>query len=149
MTLGLTAEGGALFGDASRFPFERFWMGGVQFGRALRGYEETTITPQGYVPRCSGGANCPSLEERFGDAFLRLSAEYAIRFNDNLSVSAFYDAGGIWREPSQINPTRLLRGAGLGAMLVTPFGPLGLDWAYGFDKDRPGWQLHFKFGQGF
>jgi outer membrane protein insertion porin family len=149
MTLGLTAEGGALFGDASRFPFERFWMGGVQFGRSLRGYDETTITPQGYVERCSGSANCPALEDRFGDSFLRLSAEYAIRFNDNLSISAFYDAGGVWREPTEINPTRLLRGAGLGAMLVTPFGPLGLDWAYGFDKDRPGWQLHFKFGQGF
>lgn len=149
MTLGLTAEGGALFGNAARFPFERFWMGGVQFGRPLRGYDETTVTPRGYVPRCSGGANCPSLEDRFGDAFLRLSAEYAIRFNDNLSISTFYDAGGIWREPSEINPTRLLRGAGIGAMLVTPFGPIGLDWAYGFDRDRPGWQLHFKFGQGF
>ena len=33
--------------------------------------------------------------------------------------------------------------------LVTPFGPLGLDYAYGFDKRPPGWQLHFKFGQGF
>ena len=149
MTLGLSAEGGALFGNASRFPFERFWMGGVQFGRPLRGYDETTITPEGYVPRCSSGAACPALEDRFGDAFLRLSGEYAIRFNDNLSVSAFYDAGGVWREPTEINPTRLLRGAGIGAMLVTPFGPLGLDWAYGFDKDRPGWQLHFKFGQGF
>ena len=149
MTLGLIAEGGALFGNAERFPFERFWMGGVQFGRTLRGYDETTVTPQGYVPRCSGSANCPSLESRFGDSFMRMSAEYAIRFNDNLSVSAFYDAGGVWREPAEINPMRLLRGAGFGAMLVTPFGPLGLDWAYGFDKDRPGWQLHFKFGQGF
>ena len=147
--LGLTAEGGALFGDASRFPFERFWMGGVQFGRSLRGYDETTITPEGYVERCSGSANCPALEDRFGDSFLRLSAETAIRFNDNLSISAFYDAGSVWREPAEINPTRLLRGAGFGAMLVTPFGPLGLDWAYGFDKTRPGWQLHFKFGQGF
>ena len=149
MTLGLTAEGGGLFGNASAFPFERFWMGGVQFGRPLRGYDETTITPEGYIPRCSSGPGCPPLEERFGDAYLRMSAEWAIRFNDNLSVSAFYDAGGIWREPTEINPTRLLRGAGVGAMLVTPFGPLGLDWAYGFDKDRPGWQLHFKFGQGF
>ena len=43
----------------------------------------------------------------------------------------------------------MLRGAGVGVMLVTPFGPLGLDYAYGFDKDVPGWQLHFKFGQGF
>ena len=149
-TLGLQAEAGALFGDASRFPFERFWMGGVQFGRPLRGYEETTVTPQGYLARCNAGSlNCPELEERFGDAFLRLSAEYAIRFNDNLSVSAFYDAGSVWRTPAELNPTRLLRGAGVGVMLVTPFGPLGLDYAYGFDKDRPGWQLHFKFGQGF
>ena len=148
-TLGLQAEAGALFGDASRFPFERFWMGGVQFGRPLRGYEETTVTPQGYLGRCSAGtANCPPLETRFGDSYLRLSAEYAIRFNDNLSVSAFYDAGSVWRRPAEINPTRLLRGAGVGVMLVTPFGPLGLDYAYGFDKDRPGWQLHFKFGQG-
>ncbi len=144
-TLGLSAEGGALFGDASRFPFERFWMGGVQFGHPLRGYEETTITPRGYFNR---SATIP-LEERFGDAFLRLSAEYAIRFNDNLSISAFYDAGNVWRYPAEINPTRLFRGAGLGAMLVTPFGPIGLDYAYGFDKTKPGWQLHFKFGQGF
>jgi len=146
MTLGLSAEGGALFGDASRFPFERFFMGGVQFGRPLRGYDETTITPIGYVPESDD--NVP-LQQRFGDAYLRLSAEYAIRFNDNLSVSAFYDAGSVWREPTEFNPTRLFRGAGLGVQLVTPFGPIGLDYAYGFDKTNPGWQLHFKFGQGF
>ena len=149
-TLGVSAEAGALMGDASRFPFERFWMGGVQFGRPLRGYEETTVTPLGYLPRCDGSdPNCPTLEQRIGDSYLRLTAEYAIRFNDNLSVQAFYDAGSVWRSPSQINPTRMLRGAGVGVMLVTPFGPLGLDYAYGFDKDVPGWQLHFKFGQGF
>jgi outer membrane protein insertion porin family len=144
--LGLSAEGGAIFGAESsleRFPFERFWMGGVQFGRPLRGYEETTITPTGY--HRSGTV---PLEERFGDAYMRLSAEYAVRVNDNLSLSAFYDAGSVWRRPSDVNPTRLLRGAGVGAVLVTPFGPLGLDYAYGFDKDEPGWQLHFKMGSG-
>jgi outer membrane protein insertion porin family len=142
-SLGLSAEVGTLFGDAERFPFERYWMGGVQFGRPLRGYDETTITPRGYFRR---GAPGIGLEDRFGDAYLRLSAEYAVRFNDNISVSAFYDAGNIWRAPSQINPMRLARGAGLGVMLMTPFGPLGLDYAYGFDKDVPGWQLHFKMG---
>lgn len=145
-TLGLGMEAGALFGDASRFPFDRFWMGGVQFGRPLRGYEETTVTPRGFIPR--GAVGVP-LEQRFGDAYLRLSAEYAVRFTDNISVNAFYDAGNVWRNPAEMNPTRLMRGAGVGLMLVTPFGPLGLDYAYGFDKDQPGWQLHFKFGQGF
>jgi outer membrane protein insertion porin family len=144
-TLGLSLEAGAIVGDASRFPFERFWMGGVQFGKALRGYDETTITPRGYIPR---EADVP-LDVRFGDAYLRMSAEYALRVNDNISLNAFYDAGNVWNSFSEVNPTRLARGAGVGITLVTPFGPLGLDYAYGFDRRPPSWQLHFKFGQGF
>ena len=150
-TLGMTAEGGAIVGNAERFPFDRFWMGGVQFGRPLRGYDETTITPIGYRPRCTfGESGCNiRLEDRLGDAYLRLSSEFGMRFNNNISLSLFYDAGNTFRSASEINPTKLLRGAGIGAMVVTPFGPLGLDYAYGFDKDRPSWQLHFKFGQGY
>lgn len=141
--LGLSVEGGVLFGDASRFPFERFWMGGTQFGTSLRGYEENTITPIGYFSRNS---SLIDLEDRFGDAYVRISGEYAVRFNDNISASAFYDAGNLWREPGQIDPVRLFRGAGVGLMVVTPFGPIGLDYAYGFDRTVPGWQLHFKLG---
>ena len=143
-TIGLSADAGVLMGDPARFPFERFWMGGVQFGNPLRGYEETTITPRGYIDRNQPGV---ALTSRFGDAFMRLSGEFAMRFNDNLSLGVFYDAGNVWNEPSEIDPTRLFRGAGVGLMLVTPFGPIGLDYAYGFDKTVPGWQLHFKFGQ--
>ncbi|MFO7893536.1 MAG: outer membrane protein assembly factor BamA [Longimicrobiales bacterium] len=142
--LGITAEAGAIFGDASNFPFERFWMGGVQFGQSLRGYDETAITPLGFIPK---GAPGVQLSQRLGNAYVKLTAEYAIRFGDRVSVSAFGDAGNIWREPTAINSTRLFRGAGIGVQLVTPFGPLGLDYAYGFDKTAPGWQLHFRFGQ--
>lgn len=144
--LGITADAGAVFGDASRFPFERFWMGGVQFGKPLRGYDETTITPNGYFDRDD---NSIGLADRMGDAYLRLSAEYAVRFNDNISLSLFYDAGNVWRRAVELNPTRLYRSAGIGLTLVTPFGPMGLDYAYGFDRTDPGWKLHFKFGQGF
>jgi len=144
--LGLSAKGGAVLGNAERFPFDRFWMGGVQFGQRLRGYDETTVTPLGYRPRGGGGV---ADVERLGDAFVLLSAEYAIRFNDNLGLSLFYDAGNVWTTPVQVDPSRLFRGAGIGVQLVTPFGPLGLDYAYGFDKDVPGWQLHFRLGPGF
>ncbi len=150
--LGLSAKAGAIFGDASLFPFERFWMGGVQFGESLRGYSETEITPGGYAPRTRGTSEPGWVPagERYGDAYLKLGAEYAVRFNDNLSLSLFYDAGNIWNNVQQIDPTRLFRGAGVGLTLVTPFGPLGLDFAYGFDKFKPGWEFHFKFGgQGF
>lgn len=151
--LGLSVRAGALFGDASRFPFESFWLGGVQFGQPLRGYDETTITPFGYYPERSGRI---AQVDRTGNAYMSATAEYNIVFGSNIGVSAFYDAGNIWQGPGDLNTSRLFRGAGFGVQLVTPFGPLGLDYAYGFDKldlatgrPAPGWQLHFKMGPNF
>ncbi len=151
--LGLTLRGGALFGDASRFPFESFWLGGVQFGQPLRGYGETSITPLGYFPERS--LAIPQVD-RTGNAYYSATAEYAVVFGSNIGLSAFYDAGNIWQGPGDLDTSRLYRGAGIGVQLVTPFGPLGLDYAYGFDKvdlstgqPAPGWQLHFKMGPNF
>jgi outer membrane protein insertion porin family len=72
-----------------------------------------------------------------------------------LYLSSFFDAGNLWARARDFNPTRLFRGAGFGAALVTPLGPLGLDLGYGFDRvdaagvRTPAWQVHFKFGQFF
>ena len=146
MALGLTLRTGAVFGNADAFPFDRFWMGGVQFGQNLRGYDETAITPLGFFPeRAEGIADI----DRLGNAFFSFTAEYAIRVASQVSGSFFYDGGNVWRNPADIDPTRLFRGAGFGIQIVTPFGPLGLDYAYGFDKTAPGWQLHFRMGPGF
>ena len=151
--LGLNVRAGALFGDASRFPFESFWLGGVQFGESLRGYDETSITPFGYFPERNAAI---SQVDRTGNAYLSATAEYTAVFGSNIGVSMFYDAGNIWQGPGDLNTSRLYRGAGFGVQLVTPFGPLGLDYAYGFDKvdlatgrPAPGWQLHFKMGPNF
>ena len=144
-TLGLRARAGVITGDAEAFPFERFWVGGVQFGEPLRGYEETTITPFGYRAENASGVRDI---DRLGDAFVTIGAEYALRVSTTISISAFYDAGNVWAHPNEIDPSRLFRGAGLGLQLVTPFGPFGLDYAYGFDKDEPGWQLHFRMSGG-
>ncbi len=141
--LGLTSRMGAVVGSADNFPFDRFWMGGVQFGEQLRGYEETTITPLGYFDR---GSRAVADIDRLGQAFMVLGLEYAVRLNDNISVSSFYEAGNVWRNVRDVDPTRMFRGAGLGVLLVTPFGPIGIDYAYGFDKPVPGWQLHFRMG---
>ena len=144
--LGLTLRGGAVFGDAGAFPLDRLWMGGVQFGQQLRGYDETTITPLGLYPRRS---NDITDIDRLGDAFFSFTAEYAIRLSDQIGLGLFYDAGSVWRDPSEFNPQSLYRGAGVGMQIVTPFGPIGLDYAYGFDKAVPGWKLHFRMGPGF
>jgi len=143
--LGTSLRFGALKGNSDPFPFDRFWMGGVQFGESLRGYDETTITPRGYFED-------RSLEiydiERMGQAFISATAEIAMRLGSQMSASLFVDAGNVWNSFQKINPARLYRGAGLGLQIVTPFGPIGLDYAYGFDKIEPGWQLHFRLGPG-
>jgi outer membrane protein insertion porin family len=146
MTVGLQARAGAVFGDATPFPFDRFFMGGTQFGQTLRGYDETEITPLGYIPRNAVGI---ASGERLGDAFLLLTGEYAVRFTDNISISLFADAGNVWNRVGDMDPSRLFRSAGAGVTIVTPFGPLGLDYAYGFDRTEPGWKFHFKLGQVF
>lgn len=143
-TFGFQARVGTVFGDASRFPLERFFLGGTQFGQVLRGYEESTVTPLGYFDRNN---TLVSSNDRLGDAFLVLTGEYALRLSDAISTSVFAEAGNIWSHSSGINPSRLFRSAGIGATVVTPFGPLGLDLAYGFDRDPAGWKFHFKINQ--
>jgi len=70
-------------------------------------------------------------------------------------ANLFYDAGNVYATARQFDPTRLFRGAGIGVSTITPLGPLGLDYGYGFDRlDRQGrpapkWQLHFRLGQLF
>jgi outer membrane protein insertion porin family len=152
LSLGLSARAGALYGDPGGFALtQKFALGGVQYGEPLRGYEEFSITPYGYNANTSQQNASPL---SFGNAFYTSSAELGLRFNQQFYVDAFYDAGNIWARPQDFNPTRLFRGAGVGASVVTPLGPLGLDWGYGFDRvvngvKAPKWILHFKLGQLF
>jgi outer membrane protein insertion porin family len=150
---GLTARAGAVFGDVGPFLFsQKFALGGTQFGEMLRGYDEFSITPQGYV---LGTSNFSARRESFGNAFFTTTAEVGLRLNQQFYTNIFFDAGNIWDQPGEFDPTRLFRGAGVGVALITPLGPLGLDWAYGFDRldltgnPDPKWQLHFRLGNIF
>lgn len=150
---GLTNKFGMVFGDPGPFfVYQSFSLGGVQYGEQLRGYEEFSITPNGYIGE-TGSFNAQ--QASFGSAFFTTSAELGLRLSPQLYLSSFFDAGNLWARARDFNPTRLFRGAGVGAALVTPLGPLGLDVAYGFDRidafgnKTPQWQVHFKFGQFF
>jgi outer membrane protein insertion porin family len=152
LVFGLGARAGALFGDAGPFfVSQAFSLGGVQYGESLRGYEEFSITPRGFQPNDQFNAQRSS----FGNAFFKTSAELGLRVSQQLYFDAFYDAGNLYERPRDFDPTRLFRGAGFGASLVTPLGPLGIDLGYGFDRvdasgrRDPKWQVHFKFGQIF
>ena len=152
LVTGLTLKAGAIFGNPGPFIYQRFSVGGVQYGQQLRGYEEFSITPKGFLGTTQ---QTNASAESFGNAFMTTSAELGLRISQQLYISSFFDAGNLWDRPRDFNPTRLFRGAGFGAALVTPLGPLGLDLGYGFDRvdaqgrKDPKWQVHFKFGQFF
>jgi outer membrane protein insertion porin family len=142
-----------VFGNSGPFfSSQEFALGGVQYGEPLRGYPEFSITPLGFNPSTSTNN---AVRQSFGNAFFSATAEVGLRISSQFYLDAFYDAGNLWQHPRDINPTRLYRGAGIGASVISPLGPLGLDWAYGFDRidtfgrPDPKWQLHFKLGQFF
>ncbi len=150
---GVSQKSGFVFGDPGPFfSSQAFALGGVQYGEALRGYPEFSITPDGF--NASTGTN-NAVRQSFGNAFFTTNAEIGFRISSQFYVNTFVEAGNIWARPRQFNPTRLFRGAGVGASAVTPLGPLGLDWAYGFDRvdasgnPAPRWMVHFRLGQFF
>ena len=149
LVLALSTKAGFVFGNAGPFFDQLYTMGGTQYGIPLRGYDEFSITPQGFNPQASTGGVPRSA---FGRSYFASTAEFGLRFSQSIYASFFYDVGNVWAAPSDFNPTRLFRGAGFGVALVTPLGPLGLDLGYGFDRvnsaglPAPGWKLHFKIG---
>jgi outer membrane protein insertion porin family len=150
--LGLTAKSGFIFGDAGPFYTELYSMGGVQFGIPLRGYDEFSITPNGFDPTASSNQ---ASADAFGKSYAAFTVEAGARISQSLYLNTFLDAGNVYRSARQWDPTRLFRGAGFGAAVISPLGPIGVDIGYGFDKvdgkglPDPGWQLHFKLGNFF
>jgi outer membrane protein insertion porin family len=150
---GVGQKSGFVMGDPGPFfSSQSFALGGVQYGEPLRGYPEFSVTPNGFNP----GTNTNSaVRASFGNAFFTSTAEVGLRINSQFALNMFFEAGNIWLRPRQFNPTRLFRGAGIGGSAVTPLGPLGLDWAYGFDRvdtagnPAPKWIVHFRLGQFF
>ena len=119
-------------------------------GEPLRGYEEFSITPRGF--RASTGSLKPTVDA-YGRTFFSTTAELGVRLTQGLYANVFADAGNVWDHPREIDPTNLFRSVGVGVSLITPLGPMGIDWAYGFDRlnalgqSDPRWKLHFKLGQ--
>ena len=155
LVVGLTQRGGMVFGNSGPFfSTQEFAMGGVQYGEQLRGYPEFSITPLGFNPSTST-SNAVLLVVQ-GNVFFSSTAELGLRIQlAQFYVNLFYDAGNLWAHPRDLDPTRLFRGAGIGVGTITPLGPLGLDWAYGFDRvdvsgnPDPKFILHFRLGQIF
>jgi len=84
-----------------------------------------------------------------------MTGELGMRVSQMLYLSTFFDAGNVWSRPAQWDPTRAVPGAGVGAAVISPWGPLGhrlrlrirrVDVS---GRPAPGWKLHFKLGNFF
>jgi outer membrane protein assembly factor BamA len=129
-TLGITAKSGFIFGNTGNFYTELYSMGGVQYGIPLRGYGEFSVTPSGYNP---DGSSSSASQSSFGKSYAAFTVEAGARLSQSIYVDLFGDAGNVYRTAMQYNPTRLFRGVGIGAALVSPLGPIGIDLGYGLD----------------
>lgn len=151
--LGFRSEVGFVWGDPGPHFRQLFALGGTQYGIPLRGYDEFSITPRGFDPTASG--SYASTVDAFGSSYFVATSEFGARISQALYLSVFYDAGNVWARPGQFSPTRLFRGAGIGVAVLSPLGPIGLDYAYGFDRvdllgnPAPAWKLHFRLGNIF
>ena len=130
--VGLSARAGAVFGSTGPFFYSQaFTVGGTQYGEQLRGYDEFSITPNGFNPNAD--QNQASVSS-FGNAFFVGTGEFGLRVNQSLYLNTFFEGGNVWNKPREFDPTRLFRTAGVGVATLSPRGPLGVGVGSGLDK---------------
>jgi outer membrane protein insertion porin family len=119
--------------------YERFRLGGTTVD-GIRGYSEREVVPQG------------NAIDEGGRFMMTGTIEYRVPVVKNRAhILGFMDAGNTWNSFRAARSGFLLRSAGLGFRIEIPMmGQLGLDIAYGFDREErfggPGWKTHFQFG---
>lgn len=99
---------------------ERFFLGGAT---SIRGFDFRDIGPKDARGNPLGGTS-----------FLQFNLEIGRSFGRLLRLVTFFDAGNVYVSGNQFDFGDLRRSAGIGFRLITPVGPIRLD--YGFKLDR-------------
>lgn len=124
---------------------ERYFLGG---GSNLRGWGRYEIAPLTKDGLPIGGK-----------ALLELSTELRYAFRESWIAVLFFDAGNVWRQPSDISLKHLWMDAGPGIRWLSPFGVVRADVGYqltripglrinGAEESRR-WRLHLSLGHSF
>jgi outer membrane protein insertion porin family len=134
------------YGDADEVPiFERFFGGG---SGTVRGFEERRVGPRD-----------PSSNDPIGgEATVLMTAEEVMtivkdeRGKPILKGSVFLDVGDVWRRVGDYAES-LKTGAGIGARVNTPIGPLRLDIGFPVSEPEDGEErrprFHFNISRSF
>jgi outer membrane protein insertion porin family len=101
---------------------ERFFLGGAT---TVRGFEFRDIGPKDARGNPLGGTS-----------FLQFNLEVGRTFARTVRLVAFYDAGNVYNPPNQFEIAYLRQAAGAGVRLITPLGPIRLDYGWKLDRQR-------------
>jgi outer membrane protein assembly factor BamA len=117
---------------------ERFYSGGAS---SVRGWGRQTLSP-----RSDDATRTPI----GGNTLCEMTAEIRRDIWGPVALAAFCDAGNVWRNEHVWQPLNLYPSAGVGLLVVTPVGPIRVDYAYQLrlnpyhEKNR--WAIHFTLG---
>lgn len=125
------------YGDTRRIPIsERYFAGGHS---TLRGFPRDEVGP---------------LEDGRpvgGEVMLLLNQELRFPIWGSLKGVVFYDAGNIYEELEEFDPSDLRHVLGTGARFDTPFGPLRVEYGWKLDREsgESGGEFHLAIGASF
>ncbi len=147
-----------ILGSYNRYlksPFETYYVGGDGMSGYSTGYATETIGLRGYDNGSLGGADG---NNAYAYSRMTLELRYPLMLETSTSIFAlaFIEGGNAWSDVNKFNPFDLKRSAGFGVRILLPMvGLMGIDWAYGFQKNNSygqkigGSQFHFIIGQEF
>jgi len=143
----ITLAGKAEFGileplyGATETPIDRrFFLGGPT---TVRGWQRQQLSP-----RDPNQIHTPI----GGDLQFNISAEVRQNIYGPFSTAVFADAGNVWFRSKLWKPLDLFTTAGVGAMVLTPVGPVRVDFGYQVRRNPYGeqpWAFHFSLGTPF
>src|SRR5690606_17251009 len=123
MTFAMTLRGGLiqhLTSISRTYPDRLFFMGGVD---TLRGYPQFSLVPQDLAEQVLDQEDDLTIREvvlRGGDIFINPRAEVRIPLGGSVHTAIFVDAGNLWADRSEFDPTVLRYTAGTGLRIETP-----------------------------
>ncbi len=134
---------GVNFGQVGRISgddpaiFDRFFAGGPG---TVRGFDYREVSP--------ADSNGDSLG---GQSLFTATAELRIPIVETVKFIVFMDAGNVWEDDWDYNPSELNASVGFGFRIILPVAPLSIDYGYPIMTDQDhlddsNGQIHFKIG---